>query len=768
MKKYCLLISFLWMAVWGFAQIKPNGIIREKVFVHTDRNTYLPTERLWYKVYVTRGSNNTPSPLSRIAYLEILDNTNQSIIQMKIPVNHGSGDGSVVIPADLKSGTYILRAYTKWMENEDAAYFFHKQIQIINPRDSSVLSTKKERITFDFQLFPEGGNLVDGITTKLAYKMTDEYGKAMDFKAYISSGNDTIAKLIPYHLGMGSILFSPDIKKEYKVIIETSSHEIFIKPIPTIYQFGTVLNVSDINDKVLVNIKNNWANQKQLELVVHANEQVIFQNQFSSTQNSKAFDISKTELADGMNYFTLFADGQPVAERMFFKMPTTKLDIGIRLNQKKFINREKVIASFSTNDAGSFPVDASGSISVYKLNPLNPIDSLSVYTYLWLNADLKGYVQNPNYYFSNGLENHKLALDNLLLTQGWRKFNTNKTNIAEIEGHLIYAKVIDAITEKPKADAHIYMSVLDDPLAFYAAISDSSGIAIFNPKEVYSNNQLIFQNDENDSTLRIQLINPFYEGKDYYAIDEFEINKNWQANLNSDFRNVQINQAFLGDKYFKEEVKPVPEPFYGKPEKVYRLKDYNKFNTLEEIFKEYIPEVYPRKSKEGYKLKTFYTGREMMMEGNPLVLYNDVPVFNIDALMKIDPAKIEQIGVIPSKYIFGPFVFEGVVSFYTDEHQYDKVLFNNSSLIMDYKGIQEKRQFYAPIYDNESVNSKMPDFRNLLYWDPKLEIDRQGKSATVFYTSDDIGKYIGVIQAMDKKGNLGYQTFTFEVGKQEQ
>jgi hypothetical protein len=72
------------------------------------------------------------------------------------------------------------------------------------------------------------------------------------------------------------------------------------------------------------------------------------------------------------------------------------------------------------------------------------------------------------------------------------------------------------------------------------------------------------------------------------------------------------------------------------------------------------------------------------------------------------------------------------------------------------------REFYSPVYDTEAqAKSRMPDLRNLLYWAPS--VSTQGKDAVSFFTSDQPGKYVGVVQGINADGQAGVQYFTFEV-----
>ncbi|MBK5272747.1 MAG: hypothetical protein JJE22_17240, partial [Bacteroidia bacterium] len=86
------------------------------------------------------------------------------------------------------------------------------------------------------------------------------------------------------------------------------------------------------------------------------------------------------------------------------------------------------------------------------------------------------------------------------------------------------------------------------------------------------------------------------------------------------------------------------------------------------------------------------------------------------------------------------------------------------SIVLDYEGLQYQREFYSPVYETqEQITSRIPDFRNVLYWSPDVKTNAQGKTEINFYTSDKKGKYVVVLQGMNAEGKVGEQVFSFEV-----
>jgi len=110
----------------------PVSPIQEKIFVHTDKDTYLAGEIIWFKTYVLDAASKRLLSLSKVAYVEIISSEQRPVFQGKIAIDEGHGSGSFQLPYSVRSGNYLLRAYTSWMKNAGPGSFFEKNIAIIN------------------------------------------------------------------------------------------------------------------------------------------------------------------------------------------------------------------------------------------------------------------------------------------------------------------------------------------------------------------------------------------------------------------------------------------------------------------------------------------------------------------------------------------------------------------------------------------------------------------------------------------------------------
>jgi hypothetical protein len=224
---------------------------------------------------------------------------------------------------------------------------------------------------------------------------------------------------------------------------------------------------------------------------------------------------------------------------------------------------------------------------------------------------------------------------------------------------------------------------------------------------------------------------------------------------------IQISNIYSGNnikRFYDPQVDS--SAFYGKPYKTYKLDDFTRFATMEEDLREYVSEDNIVRTKGRFHIKVL--NDRGFLDGDPLVLLDGIPVFNIDKVFTLDPLKIRRLEVIRERYFYGPAMEEGIFSFTSYKGDLGGIDLDPRAIVVDYEGLQLQREFYSPVYDSPTESaSRIPDFRNLLYWSPSIKAT--GKDAASFYTSDQKGKYIGVVQGITADGKAGSQSFTFQV-----
>jgi hypothetical protein len=761
--------------------------LEEKVYLHTDRSYYLCGEILWFKAYVEDAKNNEPLSVSKVVYVELLNSSHDPVLQAKIAVQNGNGSGSFALPVSLASGNYELRAYTNWMKNDSAFHFFRKIITVVNTTQNLDTSLVTNHTKYYAQFFPEGGNLVNGLKSLVAFKINDNSGNGVDAQGVIvDQSNDTITHFETTHFGMGNFYFTPESGKHYSAIISLKDSTDFRKGLPDAYDKGYVMHLDDEGNMIKISVTSSGHPSSYLYVIAETNRSIDF-SQASKLDNGNAFfSISKKELKDGVAEITLFNENQkPVCERLYFKRPETELLINAKADKQTYNKRNLVNIDLSTSDKSGNVLAGNLSASVYRIDDLHQPQQGNIFTYLWLSSDLKGFIQDPDYYFKNDNAATNEALDNLLLTQGWRTFDWNKisdqsssfTYVPENQGHLITGKVTNEETGQPASNVLVYLSVPGRRVQLYGDVSNAEGLVHFDMHDFYGANQIVLQtNSTKDSIYHLQIFTPFSDQFADAAIPHLTVSENDRGSLETGNLHMEITNAYHENDLQKLMPLNIDTlPFYQHPYKTYLLDNYTRFTTMEEVMREYVLEVNVIKKEKHYHFSTFNAPgyallnlqpSQRMFDKDPLILLDGVPVFDVDNIVAYDPLKVQKLEIVASKYIWGPIVANGIVSYTTYKGDLPGYSLNPHDVILDYDGLQKQRIFYSPDYSTQkALQSRLPDFRDVLYWSPDVNTDAKGKGQISFYTGDVPGKYLVELQGISGNGDAGSSSVILNVEK---
>lgn len=752
--------------------------LQEKMYVHTDKSTYLAGEILWFKVYNVEASAHKPVDVSKVAYAELLDQNNKPLMQAKLSLKRGKGNGSFFLPASINTGTYKFRAYTSWMKNFGPGYFFEKPVIIINSLKTMGHAWADTTLAYDVQFFPEGGNMVKGLESKIAFKVTDHFGHGVAFSGSLfDENNDTLLRFAPFKFGMGQFSFTPTGDHRYKAAIKFDNGNELIRDLPAVYNQGYVMGVKeDDNGYIKVTVKENMQSnsQPQAILFVHTGTHMVSAESKSFTNGEAVFTIDRSKLGDGISKFTVFNEQQQaLCERLYCKIPAPSLTLQAKSDAQQYANRKKVSITVKANANNSVSNSTDMSLAVYRIDSLTYNNEDNIDSYFWLSSDLKGFIESPSYYLSNAGPEANEALDNLMLTHGWRRFKWDDIvsrgdsafkYMPEFDGHIVTGKITNS-PGVPVRDLHCFLSIPGSQIQFYSSLSDEQGFVHFDVRDYYGQNNIVMQlNVLSSSNYKIDIFNPFSEEFSNEKLPHFDIPDQAVQELNAHSINMQVVNAYTGTRLSQFAAPDIDSlPFFGTHCTTYMLDDYVRFSTVEEILREYVPAVAIRRSGGELHLFNIDLDRRELYSNDPLILLDGVPVTS-QKILAYDPLKIKKLQVLDKIYVNDEFTYDGVVSFTTYNGNMEDLQLDGRSSIMDYEGLQLEREFYSPQYATEKeVNSRMPDFRSLLYWSPEIHTDSSGNAHIEFYTSDISGKYLAVFQGMDDAGNAGSTKFSFEV-----
>lgn len=415
------------------AKAQPDSILHiysdkyqeEKVYLHFDKSSYLPGETIWFKAYIMEGI--MPTETSKNFYVELADATGNVLQRITSPISIASAKGKFLIPSTFKGTSVHIKAYTSWMLNFDSAFLYHKNIVVVQPTTTTVTKQKPiASITF----FPEGGDLINTIENKLAFKANTAYGNPVNIKgALYNAAGKLVDSFSSKHDGMGSILFTPQKGESYKAIWKDEWGTVHTNALPLAKEEGATISLNEQDNQLHVLIKRTATapeNFKALKLVATMFKQVVYRSNAKLFSNTSAEGIIPlTELPSGVLQVTLLdANWMPVAERIYFvKNQDYELLADARIFKPNLNTKGKNTLEINVPDS------LLGNLSVAVTDAdANASNSENIITSLLLTSDIKGYVHKPNFYFANDADSTKKFLDLVMLTHGWRKIKWLEVN----------------------------------------------------------------------------------------------------------------------------------------------------------------------------------------------------------------------------------------------------------------------------------------------------------------------------------------------------
>ena len=403
---------------------------QEKVYLHLDNTGYFQGETLWFAAYVYDVGTNHQVSKSRVLYVDLLNPSGDVIKTQKYNILNGRTHGQMLLDSLFSTGFYEIRAYTRYMRNWDDACVFSRTFPVFkapsqpgkysNPKidiqgfrhrlpsnrstvtdEANADGIRQTQVNADgkkstVHLYPEGGNLVRGLHSRMAYTI-------------ITDGEETCR---------GITDITPTVAST-TATVKDSDGKSLTATLPKIYKEGCVLSVNNEDDKMMrLTIQSTDSLRGKVLAYALLNEgQFEMCDTFTATARfEKEFD--RSTLNGGVNQAVVFdPDGRMLCDRLFFVYPQDEMDsIGITAVSTKLSPCSKVVfdlqakpnskLSFSAIDAGTCLNGRYGNIA----------------TYMLLGSEVKGYIANPEYYFEADDKVHREVADLLMMVQGWRRY----------------------------------------------------------------------------------------------------------------------------------------------------------------------------------------------------------------------------------------------------------------------------------------------------------------------------------------------------------
>ena len=428
-----------------YAQNFADSYPREKVSLHLDNASYYLGDTIWFKAYVVTAEQNLPTTISKPLYVELLDQLGNVVERQIIQLTDGEGTGQIILNNTFFTGYYEMRAYTKWMLAFDNPSCFSRVLPVYRKRlsdeetprsiatyrmDASMKQRPKDKEKkFTVRFFPEGGQLVKGISSIVAFEATSRDKGAADVEGtVVLPSGEELAHIRSLHDGMGYFEYKPEQKAGVaKIDYEGSTYQF---DLPEALPQGYVLRIDNRREMLDITVARSSQAMKDTLAVFVSSQGRPYKCMtldFEDELNCQ-FRISTKELPPGVQQISLVnLKGETLCERFCYVMPRSSMLLACKTDHALYRPFEPVTCRIKVRDHLNRPVQANLSVSIR-----NGVESdfreydHSIYTDLLLVSDLKGYIHQPGFYFENQSAERFKMLDVLLLVRGWRKYDLSR------------------------------------------------------------------------------------------------------------------------------------------------------------------------------------------------------------------------------------------------------------------------------------------------------------------------------------------------------
>lgn len=796
------LLLFLFFSK-SFSQITPTEALKkfhanypqEKVYLWMNKAAYVAGETIMFKAFVF--SEYESVNFSTTLYVELYNSEKKVIASKLYPIHYGSAQGSIELGNKLAEDVYYVRAYTRWMQNFNEAFQYIRPVPVYNPSSQKQLQLKKSEWTA--KSWPEGGSFFEGIESKVAVRLFSASNLPDRWSGYLYEESNPSEKIKTFNsLDKNVALFSftPELQKKYFVTVNDDAGNKQTTALSAIKNSGVAMTVENAFDSVTVKLrfKNIKDNGNNYSIVGNIQQQMIYYSKFTNMISGITFKIPVKFPPNGILHLTVFnTENEPEAERLVF------------LNQSQLKYDSSLIDHFNPNtDARAkneliIKVDSinwtSYALTITDAEMESSLKDENMLSYLWLCSDLINPVQSPASYFNHPDDNKIKALDAILISEKWNRFNWNelvKNNFPTIQysphNYLSYNGTVRKGNKlKPNEEVNLLLCFPDSSFQIMQTKTDDAGN--LNIENLLFTDDLKVRYQSNTKKSNAKYIEIDFERNNRflpYSLplpeSAYKLVSNETTNKRPDWvarsvKSLQIEKDF--DERFKslQEVIVRSKIKTAKEELNEKLSS-SAFRSFNETVFDFINEE--QNAISHANILSWLQGR---VAGLQIQLNNTgelVPIFRgsqatvvVDEMTVLpeflssfsinDIAMIKVMRGFVAGVAFGG--GGGVIAIYTKRGDMRSVNAQPTLPGSTIRGYDVMKNFISPSYTDKFVSPAGTDTRDLLLWKPILApVDVTDKSKVSFYNNDKTKRYRVTVQGFTESGLPVFLEKIFEPG----
>lgn len=664
-----------------------------------------------------------------------------------------------------------------------------------------IILNRPEKI--DLQFMPEGGKLVAGQQTNVAFKALNEDGKgaAVSGKIY-NSKQQEVASFMAAHAGMGAFGLVPENAETYTAKIQLPDGKYQTYPLPSVQSTGITLNVvnrfkNDTCEVILTPTADILATDRSYYLIGMARNTVCWGGVIKFAKGPLKFVLPKDIFPNGVIRLILLNEEKlGVNERMFYNDHNDQLNVQLASDKSQYQQRDSISLNIKVSDDTGKPIQGTFSLAVTDNGQVktDSIAERSIVSHMLLTSDLKGNVESPGYYEGAVIHPEKWQhLNHLLLTQGWagydwtQAFKPAKPFVyPNEEEFLIKGKVTNAFN-KPVAKAPISL-FSKKPLLVLDTLTDTKGNFIFRGiTPIDTPAFFISAKNKRGKSFNVGIEMEEFKPPVFSPVTDRMVP--WFVNIDTGTYSTMNNQVALKKEQLRVTGKNMLKEVVINAKKV--IKDSKNLNgpggadviideedlrkagrtSLLDLLQKSVKGFGPRFNKYGqmqYKVYTMMV--HVIIDGINVEFFMDPGTSPYQSFKDIfeyyDAEEIKGIEVMTSakyqmrytsRYVDDPLAIPWDHAFIEVTTRGGKGPFMKKSVgTYVYKPMPLilPKAFYSPKYASSSI-ADMSDIRSTIYWAPNIITDKEGKATVSFYAADNPGTYTVIMEGADLQGRLG-------------
>lgn len=619
---------------------------------------------------------------------------------------------------------------------------------------------------FDVKFFPEGGALLSIPHQNVAFKAQGADGFSKEVEGFLfNSKGDTLTNFRSEHNGMGIFTMNPVNNETYYVTVRTNDSITKRFDLPAIEPKGISIAMSHYKQEIRYEIQKTEATEwpQKLFLLAHTRGKLAILQPINPKRTfGKMNDSLFTE---GITHFMLIDEqGNALSERLIFVPDHKPNQWQITADQPTYGKREKVSLQIAAKDNEGNPVEGTFSVSITDRKSIQP-DSLAdnILSNLLLTSDLKGYVEDPAYYFLNQDARTLRSIDYLMMTHGWRRHkmenvlrtpSLNFTNYIE-KGQTISGRIMGFFGANVKKGPICVLAPKYNIIA--TTETDEKGQFIVNTSFRDSTTFLVqARTKKGFAGVDILMDPPQYPVATHKApyfngaatfMEDYLMNTRDQYYMEGGMRVYNLKEVTVTAKRERPSSKSI---YTG---------GINTYTVEEDRLQGYGQTAFDAASR--LPSVTITNGSEIHIRNNsePAIIVIDDIVYEdaSDILKDIQVSDMSSISLLrgADAVILGPRASGGAVVITLKDPRNLPARPAQGIITYTPLGYSESVEFYHPTYDTpEKKNAQRSDFRSTVYWNPELRLDAEGKATIEYYTPDSTAPEDIIIEGVDKNGKV--------------